>query len=335
MPFKFNPISNEFDYYESADPSTVLGPASAVDDNLAAFDGTTGKLIKDSGVATTDVVQSSATLTQYAVVCGDSASKNVQTIASVGNAGEVLTSNGAGALPSFQSASGGLAGLRNTSEVFDDLIWTGAASVGLSTLNWINNVSGGTISYLQGISGHPGVYRLSSTAGATNRSELVLNATSSVLLFGDGEYTIEWMVRVPKLSDATNEFRVGVGFNGSVGGAPSNGVLFTYTHSVNSGNWTIEADDVAGTTTADSGTAVVAGTWYRLGIVVNAAATSVAYYINGVETSNSPLTTNIPDGATEYTQPLSYIKNLAGVAADRHLDLDYCYMKIALTSTRA
>jgi len=312
----------------------VTGPGSSVADNLASFFDGSGKIIKDSGIASGDVVQSSATLTQYAVVCGDSASKNVQTIASVGNAGEVLTSNGTGALPSFQSASGGLAGLRNTSEVFDDFIWIGSNSVGLGALNWINNTSGGTISYLQGISGYPGIYRLSSAGGATNRSELVLNASTSVLLFGDGEYTIEWMVRVPKLSDATDEFRIGIGFNGAIGGAPSNGVLFTYTHSVNSGNWTIEADDAAGTTTADSGTAVVAGTWYRLGIVVNAAATSVAYYINGVETSNSPLTTNIPDGATEYTQPLSYIKNLAGTAADRHLDLDYCYMKIDLTTPR-
>ncbi len=33
----------------------VLGPASAVDENLAAFDETTGKLIKDSGIAMGDV----------------------------------------------------------------------------------------------------------------------------------------------------------------------------------------------------------------------------------------------------------------------------------------
>jgi hypothetical protein len=34
----------------------VVGPASAVDSNVAAFDGTTGKLIKDGGISTTDIV---------------------------------------------------------------------------------------------------------------------------------------------------------------------------------------------------------------------------------------------------------------------------------------
>lgn len=46
--------------------------------------------------------------TAYAVVCGGTTSTAaLQSIASVGNSGEVLTSNGAGALPTFQAASGG------------------------------------------------------------------------------------------------------------------------------------------------------------------------------------------------------------------------------------
>jgi hypothetical protein len=35
----------------AGNPATVLGPASAVNNNIALFDGTTGKLIKDSGTA--------------------------------------------------------------------------------------------------------------------------------------------------------------------------------------------------------------------------------------------------------------------------------------------
>lgn len=34
----------------------VVGPASAANNNLAAFDGVTGKLIKDSGIATTGII---------------------------------------------------------------------------------------------------------------------------------------------------------------------------------------------------------------------------------------------------------------------------------------
>ena len=48
------------------------------------------------------------TLTAYAVVCGGTTSTGaVQSIASVGTAGQILTSNGAGALPTFQAAAGG------------------------------------------------------------------------------------------------------------------------------------------------------------------------------------------------------------------------------------
>lgn len=44
--------------------------------------------------------------TAYAVICGGTTSTNpFQSIASVGNSGQVLTSNGAGALPTFQSIS--------------------------------------------------------------------------------------------------------------------------------------------------------------------------------------------------------------------------------------
>lgn len=46
--------------------------------------------------------------TAYAVICGGTtATGNHQSVASVGTTGQVLTSNGAGALPTFQTAGGG------------------------------------------------------------------------------------------------------------------------------------------------------------------------------------------------------------------------------------
>lgn len=124
----------------SASFGDVTGPASAVDDNLASFDGTDGKTIQDSGLAasalaswaalvpgdlaTQDTVNdddwSGADLsaanggtgrsshTEYAVICGGTTTTAAQqSIASVGTAGQLLTSNGAGALPTFQDAAGG------------------------------------------------------------------------------------------------------------------------------------------------------------------------------------------------------------------------------------
>ena len=46
--------------------------------------------------------------TAYAVLCGGTSSTNpIQSVASVGSAGQILTSNGAGALPTFQTPAGG------------------------------------------------------------------------------------------------------------------------------------------------------------------------------------------------------------------------------------
>lgn len=75
--------------------------------------------------------------TAYAVLCGGTTSTSpFQSVASVGNAGEVLTSNGAGLLPTFQTVPGGgtvSAGLIN------ELAWYAAAGTTVSGLTTANN----------------------------------------------------------------------------------------------------------------------------------------------------------------------------------------------------
>lgn len=114
----------------------VTGPAASVDSEIALFSSTTGKVIKrasttgilkgTSGVISaasagtdyynpggTDVAVADggtgvSSLTAYAVMCGGTTGTGaVQSIASVGTSGQVLTSNGAGALPTFQAAAAG------------------------------------------------------------------------------------------------------------------------------------------------------------------------------------------------------------------------------------
>ena len=84
----------------------VVGPASATDGNLAAFDGTTGKLIKQA--ATVTVAQGGtglSTTTAYGLIAaGTTATGNFQQVSGTGTSGQLLTSNGAGALPTWQNA---------------------------------------------------------------------------------------------------------------------------------------------------------------------------------------------------------------------------------------
>lgn len=56
MPYKFNPFTGRLDYYQSgsAGSGDVVGPASSTDNAIARFDGTTGKLIQNSGVTISD-----------------------------------------------------------------------------------------------------------------------------------------------------------------------------------------------------------------------------------------------------------------------------------------
>jgi hypothetical protein len=73
-------------------------------------DGTTvtisgGVISSVSGGAGT--VTNAANLADKAVVVGNGGTTGVKTLASLGNSGDLLTSNGAGALPSFQAPSGG------------------------------------------------------------------------------------------------------------------------------------------------------------------------------------------------------------------------------------
>lgn len=51
MAYKFNPFTGTFDIVGGSDSSAVAGPSSSVNNHVVFFDGTTGKLIKDSGLA--------------------------------------------------------------------------------------------------------------------------------------------------------------------------------------------------------------------------------------------------------------------------------------------
>jgi hypothetical protein len=85
---------------------TSLGLGSIATQNADNVSITGGSVAGITDVAVADGGTGRSSHTAYAVVCGGtSATGAQQSIASVGTAGQVLTSNGAGELPTFQSAS--------------------------------------------------------------------------------------------------------------------------------------------------------------------------------------------------------------------------------------
>jgi hypothetical protein len=108
---------------------------------------TTGIFNSINANATTPLIVSQggtgvASTTAYAVVCGGTTSTGaVQSIASVGTSGQVLTSNGAGALPTFQAAGGG-SGTVLSVQIFTSGSGTYTPTAGANYI-WVRAVGGG------------------------------------------------------------------------------------------------------------------------------------------------------------------------------------------------
>ena len=91
---------------------TYSEPTSTTGQISASINGPIPVATGGTGVSTT---------TAYTVQCGGTTSTEpLQSIASVGTSGQVLSSNGAGALPTFQSVSSGLGGTFISSVTIDD-----------------------------------------------------------------------------------------------------------------------------------------------------------------------------------------------------------------------
>lgn len=106
--------------------------------NASITGGTVASLASPLAVASGGTGVSSTTA--YAVLCGGTTSTNpVQSIASVGTAGQVLTSNGAGALPTFQAAAGGAGAL---------VFIASATASASATISFDNNLSATYDNYL-------------------------------------------------------------------------------------------------------------------------------------------------------------------------------------------
>lgn len=109
--------TNNATNYSPVNHNTQVGGANGTLTNVAPS-ATAGVPLVSGGSSadpsfTTAVVAGGGTgvtsTTAYAVLCGGTTSTNpLQSIAGVGSSGQVLTSNGAGALPTFQAASAGV-----------------------------------------------------------------------------------------------------------------------------------------------------------------------------------------------------------------------------------
>lgn len=303
--------------------STATYPATA---------GTSGTVLQSNG---TNIVNSTATYPATATGTGTILRANgTNWVASTatypntaGSSGNVLTSDGTNWVSSTPGGTAVTAGA--VLDMVDDFIANDSTSAIWSNYYWAVE---GTL--------------LQSTTYATTRTGVIRNsgANPGILLGGNGgvgymsiggagELTLQWYARVGVLSDVTNRYNYCIGFLSRISGAPQAGLYFQYNDSVNSGNWQIINNSADGTPTTGNTTTAADTNWHVFKIVVNAAATSVSYFIDGVEVSGSPLATDIPASTIGVSPGISVIAT-AGTVPANTLWIDLFTMRQVFTTAR-
>ena len=147
-----------------------------------------------------------------------------------------------------------------------------------------------------------GVLRLATGTTATGFGHVRVgnNGGAPSLYLGGGEFTQELWVNIETLSDATNRFYNVFGFVGLQTANPTDAVAFVYDDGgaspqygfggTVSPNWKCYTSKNGSRTWTVTSIPVVASQWYKLKIVVNAAGTSVTYFIDGVSVATHTTT---------------------------------------------
>jgi hypothetical protein len=162
------------------------------------------------------------------------------------------------------------------------------------------------------------------------------DVTTNGYLIGGGKILIEMDVQIPTLSDGTNTFRWFGGFSTSNSAPSVTSIAFLYDASGTSGgsaatpNWQVVCANASVRSYTTTAIAVTAGQWYRLKLIVNAAGTSVDFYIDGTLVKTE--TTNIPSTATQL--PLACIAVKTAGTTERNVWVDFFRIKQKFTNQR-
>lgn len=241
-------------------------------------------------------------------------------------------------IPSLMTADGSqwlMAGTRNPKafvEIYED--WLSGTGVGNN--GFTVNASGGaaTLSTTQLDTNKPGVLELATGTGTTGRANV--NNGGLSLFFGGGEAQCVCLVHIPVLSVVGDEYIIRIGFGDIASSADhTDGAYFEYDRLTAGDFWRVKTANNSTRTAVDTTTAVVAGTWIELKVVVNAAGTEARFYINGTEVAGTgyPITTNIPITASRSTGLGMQIVKSAGTTT-RLLNVDYFWMIQKFTTSR-
>lgn len=289
--------------------------------NSMNLNSTVSGLVNWNGVA----LMSSTALTQYSTL--SAASSNTVNNIDPGSAGQVLTSNGASAQPTYQTP--GSLPPNSVVQLVDDFI------CGTEPGNLFGWNQAGNFHPYPGTATNPGICQLIGGTsgiyfGGTQQDNM---SPADSILIGNGSLVLNFVIDIFALSDDTDTYAQYTGifntapFINLTGFGPDSGVYFQYTNSVDSGNWQIVVNNNGTSTVQDSGVPATTG-FHNYGISINATATSATFFIDGVQVG-TPITTNFP------VDPIAPgMVRVPSAGTDPSWLIDLFYMTLSLTTPR-
>ena len=177
---------------------------------------------------------------------------------------------------------------------------------------------------------HPGVWGLNTGITGIDGRVFLLSEFAGGFHVGVGGITRHgcWYQAPAVISDAVNEYVLRSGFSSvTLPNTLNQAITFEYHFDQNGGRWQALTEDGIGETSVDTGVTVVVSTYYLLEFEVNAAGTSVEYFIDGV--SVATITTNIPTGLAFEHFISEHILKLAGsLNRASYVDAYYFYQEL-------
>jgi|GEM_PF-2061502 len=337
------------DYLNGKIPSTatittaILNPGAdeqielSVDESGLTLDNLGGTLsVSKGGTGQTTVLLAFANLSPLTTKGDVLVYSTLNTRLPVGTNGQVLSANSAQASGlEWITASGAGFDPTTTITLYDDFIGNdqsaaAASTRSVGTLGWrvLNSGGSSTVAFTSaGVdTNHPGVLEVTSGSGVGNSCDMSINIGQSIKL-GGGQLAFDYLIQIPTLSTVTDAYIQRWGLGDVQGADHVNGVYFEYDRATSGDFFRIRTANSSTRTTTVTGTAVAAATWYKLRAVVNAAGTSIQYFING--SSVGTITTNIPTGAISPD-----MHSLRSAGAARSFRIDYFYLVQTFTSSR-
>jgi hypothetical protein len=209
---------------------------------------------------------------------------------------------------------------RNYFYVKDDWI-TGGAS---GECNW----SSSNVSTTAPLYKNPGIVSISTTTSSTGSGRIWGQSAVPNHRLGAGRTAYETVVCLEALSDGTETYSLIAGITSSASYTPSDGIGFRYQHATNSGYW--QGFTAAGSSRTDVNSSVTPSTgttFQTLKWVLNAAGTSVEFFIDGVSIGTS--STNIPANTTNIQFNWYILKSVGTTARIFYVDAMSYLIKFA------